>query len=203
VLFRRSDLDGIADGSRTATFRRWTRTQAVAGRRYRTAVGLIEVESVELVDPDDLTDADARAGGHPDVEALRADLPPGEGPVHRVRFHRVDEPDPRDVLAADDQLDEDAVAAIATRLARLDRRVPWTAATLGAIAERPGVRAGDLAVALGRERLPFKVDVRKLKALGLTRSLPVGYELSPRGAAYLACVGGRDRSDGRGDGGRG
>ena len=37
----------------------------------------------------------------------------------------------------------------------------------------------------GRETLPFKRDVRKLKELGLTRSLPVGYEISPRGRAYL------------------
>jgi hypothetical protein len=48
------------------------------------------------------------------------------------------------------------------------------------------VRAGDLADACGRERLDFKLDVRKLKALGLTESLSVGYRLSPRGAAYLA-----------------
>ncbi len=35
------------------------------------------------------------------------------------------------------------------------------------------------------ELLPMKVDIRKLKALGLTISHEVGYELSPRGAAYL------------------
>jgi hypothetical protein len=46
------------------------------------------------------------------------------------------------------------------------------------------VRAGDLAVELGREREPFKIDVRKLKNLGLTTSLEVGYRLSPRGEAY-------------------
>jgi hypothetical protein len=38
---------------------------------------------------------------------------------------------------------------------------------------------------MGRERLAFKTDVRKLKALGLTESLPVGYRLSPRGEAWL------------------
>jgi hypothetical protein len=36
------------------------------------------------------------------------------------------------------------------------------------------------------ERLPFKANVRKLKALGLTESLDVGYRLSPRGEALLA-----------------
>jgi hypothetical protein len=47
------------------------------------------------------------------------------------------------------------------------------------------VRAPDLAAGLGRETLPFKADVRKLKELGLTESLLVGYRLSPRGRAYL------------------
>ena len=54
------------------------------------------------------------------------------------------------------------------------------------IGDRPGVRAGDLAAELGRERLAFKADVRKLKALGLTESLEIGYRLSPRGRAWLS-----------------
>lgn len=42
------------------------------------------------------------------------------------------------------------------------------------------------AAELGRERLPSKADVRKLKMLGLTESLEIGYRLSARGRAYLA-----------------
>jgi hypothetical protein len=38
---------------------------------------------------------------------------------------------------------------------------------------------------MGRETAPFKRDVRKLKELGLTESLPVGYRISPRGMAVL------------------
>ena len=53
------------------------------------------------------------------------------------------------------------------------------------IADHPGVRAADLAARLQRETLPFKADVRKLKELGLTESLDVGYRLSPRGRAFL------------------
>jgi hypothetical protein len=67
----------------------------------------------------------------------------------------------------------------------MDRRGPWTDTVLRLIAERPGVRAPDLAASLGRETLPFKRDVRKLKELGLTESLEVGYRLSQRGRAYL------------------
>jgi hypothetical protein len=38
------------------------------------------------------------------------------------------------------------------------------------------------------EMPPFKVNVRKLKALGLTESLEIGYRLSARGHAWLARV---------------
>jgi hypothetical protein len=100
----------------------------------------------------------------------------------------VHDADPRDVLAATDDLSAEDVAELDRRLARLDRASshgPWTRATLELIEARPAVRAGDLAESVGRERAPFKLDVRKLKALGLTISLDVGYRLSPRGSAYL------------------
>jgi Mn-dependent DtxR family transcriptional regulator len=57
--------------------------------------------------------------------------------------------------------------------------------TLKLIEERPGVVSTELAAALGQERFAFKDSVRKLKALGLTISLDVGYRLTPRGEAYL------------------
>ena len=107
--------------------------------------------------------------------------------VYRVEFHLAGS-DPRDALAADDRLGDADVAEIDRRLARLDAASahgPWTGAVLDAIAHRPAVRAGDLAADFGRELQPFKTDVRKLKNLGLTMSLEVGYELSPRGRAYL------------------
>jgi hypothetical protein len=80
------------------------------------------------------------------------------------------------------------VAELDHRLDRLDHASsigPWTMSILRAIQAEPGRRAGDLAAAAGRERLPYKTDVRKLKTFGLTISLPVGYRLSPRGEAYL------------------
>ena len=76
-----------------------------------------------------------------------------------------------------------------TRLDNFDRASrsgPWTREVLALIAANPARRAPDLAAELGRETAPFKIDVRKLKGLGLTISHPVGYELSPRGLAYLA-----------------
>ena len=42
------------------------------------------------------------------------------------------------------------------------------------------------AEAMGWERQDFKLHVRRLKELGLTLSLDVGYRLSPRGESYLS-----------------
>lgn len=84
-------------------------------------------------------------------------------------------------------LGPDDVAELTRRLGRLDARSegPWTERVLRLIAAREGVRAGDLAAELGVERLAFKADVRRLKALGLTESLAIGYRLSPRGRAWF------------------
>ena len=161
----------------------------VAGRVYRTAAGLVAVDEVTVVDPAALTDTDAVPAGYGSADELRADLRGTDGaPVYLLRVHPADGPDPRSVLAATDELTEADVAELDRRLNRLDRAAaagPWTMSVLAAIRDEPGRRAGDLAAAAGREMLPYKADVRKLKALGLTLSLPVGYRLSPRGQAYL------------------
>jgi hypothetical protein len=185
MLFRKADLAAIAAGEVTIAFRRWKRPMAKAGGRQHTAVGVLAFDAVERVD--EITAEDARRAGFPDPDAAWAMLRGREGDLYRIRL-RLAGPDPRIALREDAALDADDRAEIAARLARLDRASPhgpWTEATLRAIAESPGTRAADLAARLGRERLPFKADVRKLKALGLTESLEVGYRLSPRGRAYL------------------
>ncbi|GAA4676632.1 hypothetical protein GCM10023215_06240 [Pseudonocardia yuanmonensis] len=183
MLLRRPTLDGIAAGAITCAFRRWDRPRVRPGTRLRTAVGVLAVSAVEPVEPADLTEADARAAGHPDLADLRAMLDRREGRVWRVDLH-LDGPDPRIALRSA-EVDATARAELDARLARLDRTRPWTAGTLALIADNPGVRAPDLAARLGRETAAFKRDVRKLKELGLTESLEVGYRLSPRGRAYL------------------
>jgi hypothetical protein len=187
VQFERRLRLGIADGSITMTFRRWARPQVVTGHRYRTGDGMIEMDAVDIVDIGHITRDEAQRAGYGSVAELRRGLRgPSERPVYRLAFHSIDGPDPRAELAADDRLGPEEVAAIHRRLERLDRSSshgPWTASVLELIASRPGVRAPDLAARMGRETPPFKRDVRKLKNLGLTFSLPVGYRLSPRGEA--------------------
>jgi hypothetical protein len=188
VLFEMRYADAIADGSVDTTFRRWKRSQVVAGHTYRTAAGRLVVDAVDVVTGADITDADAVRAGYPSAAALLADQRgAADLPLYRVRFHAAPDADPRAELAAAGDLTEADVAEIDRRLERFDRAAPdgpWTATTLQIIAERPEVRAPDLAAALGRETAPFKLDVRKLKNLGLTLSLRIGYRLSPRGEAY-------------------
>lgn len=191
MLFSQWSWAGIEDGSITVTFRRWKRPQAIAGNTYRTPAGRIDVTDVDVVPLDGITDRDARASGYPSADALRADLRgDAAAPIYRIRFRLNTEPDPRAVLQQDAALDAAARAELDRRLDRLDRASkhgPWTRQVLALIAEHPAVRAGDLAPRAGRDELQdFKLDVRKLKALGLTISLGVGYRLSPRGEAYLA-----------------
>jgi hypothetical protein len=200
VLFEARFWPLIADGTVTVTFRRWKRPQAVAGHRYRTGGGIVQVSRVSTVATDAITARDARRAGFISVDALVGQLRGDPSlPVTRIEFHVVDEPDPRAVLAAAAALTADDVAEISRRLARLDAASshgPWTRATLDAIAARPATRAPDLAASFGRDTAPFKVDVRKLKNLGLTLSLTVGYRLSPRGEAYLRAAARHDDAAG-------
>ncbi|WP_028938499.1 hypothetical protein [Pseudonocardia spinosispora] len=188
MLFQQRFWSGIRDGSVTVAYRRWDQERVVAGRRHRVAGGMIEIDDIREVDEASITDADAVRAGYPDARSCREDLRGDADRLFRITFHDTGE-DPRTALAADGELSDQQRAELDRRLARLDAASthgPWTAATLDLIAARPGVRAGDLAAELGREREPFKIDVRKLKNLGLTLSLEVGYRLSPRGEAYRA-----------------
>ncbi len=193
---------GLHDGSITVAFRRWRRSQVVAGHQYRTGQGMVLAEAVDVIAPADITPELAHAAGFPDVPAALADLRGDpELPLYCVRFRALDGPDPRDELAGTATLTDEEVAAITVRLARMDaasKRGPWTAAVLAQIADRPAVSSVHLAETLNWERFDFKLHVRRLKALGLTISLDVGYRLSPRGAAYLASSAGREQAPWRG-----
>ncbi len=182
---------GLADGSVTLAFRRWRKPAAKAGGRQRTPIGELAIDAVDPIDVADLTDADAVAAGYRDRAELVGELARyghEDGTVYRIALHLAG-PDPRVALRERAEVTEPEWEQIASRLARLDqasRHGPWTTTVLRLIAERPAERAPDLAASLGRETQPFKTDVRKLKEMGLTESLEVGYRISPRGRTVLA-----------------
>jgi hypothetical protein len=187
VLIRPAELEAIRRGDVDLAFRRWDRPRVRVGTRLRTAVGLVEVTSVEQVPESRLRAEDARRAGAASLASLRRALAHRpDGSVWRVGL-RYAGPDPREELR-EQVPDADEVALLRAWLDRLDRASragPWTRATLELIDRRPGVRAPDLAAELGRETLDLKRDVRKLKEKGLTESLAIGYRLSPRGEAVL------------------
>ena len=196
MQFRQRDWDVIARGELTLTFRRWRRPQARVGGRYRVGEHVIEVMSVDPIEASEISLEDARAAGHDSAEAaleaiLRNQRKSGDStaPLYRVAFRCLGEQvDPRRVLAADAEIGSDELVALTERLGKMDARAKqgaWTRSVLEAISAEPGRRAAELAAARGRETAKFKADVRKLKALGLTISLEVGYELSPRGRVVL------------------
>lgn len=187
MLIPRPVLDGIVEGRVTLAFRRWDRPHAKPGALHRTPVGLIAIDAVDVVRLDSITAAQARAAGADSRAELLRFLRGRAGRVYRMQL-RYAGADPRIALRADAALSDADLAAIHARLGRLDqagRQGPWTRDVLELIAANPARRAPDLAAIRGLPTRPFKTDVRKLKELGLTESLEVGYRISPRGRAYL------------------
>jgi hypothetical protein len=190
VLIKRAVLDGIADGRIDLAFRRWRRPTVKRGGKLRTVVGELSVGAMAPVTQRQITASDAARAGYASRADLLRDLASfrADGRLYRIEL-RLSGPDPRVALRERESLSEEEADELTRRLARFDAASshgPWTMETLLLIEQRPATLAADIAASIGREKLPFKADVRKLKELGLTESLDVGYRLSPRGRAFLA-----------------
>lgn len=189
MLFSVDAWPGLADGSITLTFRSWTKPQAKIGGRYRVGGMLLEATDVRQVTAGSITDDDARRAGAASAADVLRRMKVGDPdqPVWRVALAYLG-PDDRIVRRNDDDLPAEALAELRGRLDRLDRRSSggaWTRTTLRLIDRYPGVVSTALARHAQQERPAFKLNVRKLKELGLTESLETGYRLSPRGRAVL------------------
>jgi hypothetical protein len=198
VLISKPIAEAIREGRVTTQYRRWDAPRVKVGGTQLTSAGLITFTRVTRVaDIDRISDRAARAAGLKDAKALRKALAPkdrkpgargskGGDKIYRVHLAWVGD-DPR-ISLRDSLPDQTETERISTRLARLDARPsgPWTRDILEWIRDHPRVVSKELASLRGADLLPMKADIRKLKALGLTISHDVGYELSARGAAYLA-----------------
>jgi hypothetical protein len=188
MLFNAPTLIGLAEGKVDRTYRRWTLVRPRVGSRFTTRSGVVEVTSIELVDPAALTDDDAQRAAFGSLAALQKwTSSKGTGDLYEVGIRLVG-PDPRVALRADDELSAAELAELDGRLDRMDAAAdePWTRDALRLIERNPGVVSTELAAEAGQERQYFKLRIRRLKSLGLTESLEIGYRISPRGAAYLA-----------------
>jgi hypothetical protein len=199
LLFQKRFHEGLVSGLVNLTFRRWPVCRVRSGGRYRChPIGVLEIDDVQRVAVGEITEAEAaRAGFASRGELLTYMASASEEAmdastlVWRVALHHGGDGD-RVALALDDALVADDVQEIADRLDRFDAAEPWTTATLALIEREPRVAASRLAKQVGRDTSSFKANVVKLKKLGLTQSFEVGYEISPRGRAYLAAVAARD-----------
>ena len=183
MLIRPETFAAIKAGTIDTQFRRWTRPTVKAGGTLTNEWGVLAIDAVDPIELADVTADDLRRSDTASLAELESYLAP-DGRLYRVRLHYAGE-DPRIALR---QVIPDAaeLATLAKKLARMDGAEPWTVTTLSLIEEFPEKRAASLAKKRGMDQLPFKVQVRKLKARGLTESLYIGYRLSPRGEALLA-----------------
>ena len=189
LMFTSEDHERVAAGEITVTWRLWKYAHVKAGKLYASGFpfgGAIAVEDVRAVRAADITDADAQEAGQRDARALiefaRSHTGRSVEPdtlLYRVQFHFQPEAPPKQ---------EYSLEEVTTRLERLDSASgigPWTLQVLRLIESNPGVVSRQLAPQMEMPRDEFKLSVRKLKGLGLTTSLLVGYELTELGQTYL------------------
>jgi hypothetical protein len=162
-----------------------------------TSIGQLHIASVSPVSLKKISELEARLAGYGSLDELLTELRQrGKGKVYRIELGPLGA-DPRIALRLEARLTMDTRRELRERLRSLDTHSvdgPWTMRTLEMIRLHPGVRAGDLCTLVGQARDRFKPNVRKLKNLGLTVSLEVGYRLSPRGIAFLKEARGRLRA---------
>ncbi|RCS24629.1 ASCH domain-containing protein [Phyllobacterium salinisoli] len=195
MLFKADILEKIASGQVDLAFRRWRRPSVSEGGRLRTPVGVLRIGAVEMVELSAVTPEEARRAGYPEFDAFQAEFERDDAlPLYRIRIDAV-VADERAALRGQAIVQPDEFATIIDRFERWDRvaaRSGYHRAILAIIAERPSTPAGKLAEAVGIDKIKFKRDVRKLKELGLTESLHIGYRLSPRGQSVLALLSGEN-----------
>ncbi len=189
MLFKSQFHQDIANGTITATVRRWKRRQAKVGGRYRIAsIGHIEITSVEQVEDANLTVADARRSGFLSLPEMNDYLNSvsTDGDLYRIAFRFIGQLEDTTDRSAIASADEREKASRALDLRDKNSKVgSWTRATLKMVAENPATGSAILANKLGREQAELKRDMRKLKSLGLTISLEVGYRLSAKGQSVV------------------
>jgi hypothetical protein len=187
VLFRVDVLRGIAEGRVSLAFRRWRKAPPRNGSTLRTAVGVLSLDRVTVIEVGDISADDVARTGM-SVDELRESIA-SEGTLLRVEIRLIGD-DPR-VALRETRPAAKEIPALAERLRRMDAAAdaPWTTAYLRLIADQPAVVARRLASSVKMDLATFKRRVRRLKELGLTESLDVGYRLSPRGEALLASIG--------------
>jgi hypothetical protein len=188
MLIKMQPLNAIREGKIAVQFRKWKRPSVKQGTLLTTAIGQVEIQHVEVIQENDITENDAKAAGFETRDALLQTLRKhDDGEIYKIGVRYYGE-DPRLKLRNNLDLNEAQYDQLIKKLQRLDaasKEGPWTKETLLAISKHPRVVSTELATKLGCERMWLKLNIRKLKNMGLTISHDVGYEISPLGKSVL------------------
>lgn len=187
MLFKVKHLEGIKSGDVSLAFRRWKKTAINKGTLLHTAIGLVEIGDIQMIDIENITNEDALNAGFSNIDELQKSLRQSdEANIYKIalRFHSED---PR-IAIRQQNLTDDLCQSLKQKLARLDKvskQGAWTIKVLKTIYQHPHLHAVGIASLTGFEKEWLKLNIRKLKNLGLTISHTVGYELSPLGREFL------------------
>lgn len=190
MLFKQKVLEGLKSGNISLAFRKWERASVKKGTVIKTAIGLIAVIDVEEIHQRELLLEDAVSAGYEQLEPLIKELNKNNGKLYKISITYAGE-DPRIPLREKVDLSGKEFAILKKQVERLDqysRNGHWTIKVLQTIKENPRLRAVDLALKTGKSKEWLKLNIRKLKNLGLTISHDTGYTLSPLGEFFLSKI---------------
>lgn len=188
MLFNQNHLKGVKNGSITLAFRKWKRPSVKEGSLIKTAIGQVKIISINPTNASEITSREAAKAGFASLEELLkllATIPAGTIYKIKLAYHS---PDPRIALRSQTTITNDEFEILKAKLDRLDtysREGHWTRDILMAIQKHPRLKAAELAKLLSKEKDWLKINIRKLKNLGLTISHDPGYEIAPLGKAFL------------------
>lgn len=188
MIFKPSHLEGIKTGKITLAFRKWKKSAVRKGSRIKTEMAVVEISDISEIGIGEITNRDAVNAGFDSLESLLKSLNSvEEGIVFKMKVRYYSE-DPRIALRANTAIADKDFEGLKKKLERLDKYSKdgnWTIAVLEMIRMNPRLRAADLAEMMNKEKHALKINIRKLKNLGLTISHEVGYTLSPLGEYTL------------------
>ncbi|MCF0040834.1 hypothetical protein [Dyadobacter fanqingshengii] len=188
MLIKQKHLEGIMSGDISLAFRKWKNLSVKKDSLLKTSIGVVKIMDITQTELDQISEDDAKQAGYENVNALIGELEKTvNGAIYKIQlsYHS---PDPRIDLRQKSQIPDEELEALKEKLLNLDKysnQGKWTTKVLKAIRENPKLPAVELAAKVNKEKEWLKVNVRKLKNLGLTISHEPGYTLSPLGEYVL------------------
>ena len=188
MLFKVKDLQAIKNGDVHFAFRNWEKPRVKKGSIINTAVGQIRIENVEQITAGKISKKDLLLSGYKDLNKLLIQLKAKTSdPIYKIKVCYHGE-DPRIAMRNRSTITDTEFQEIKTKLDRMDNRSasgPWTIKVLHLIDKHPHQRAQFLADTLNADKDKLKINIRKLKNMGLTQSHEIGYTISAFGKQFL------------------